>query len=79
MVNDIGTIYEEKSLMTKFADDLTLSVPVKANGFDPSSDEIADIQKWSFENSMSLNLEKTWEMVVRGENQQIPSFTDIRN
>ena len=67
MVNDIGTINEEKSLMIKFADDLTLSAPVKANGFDPSSDEIANIQKWSFENRMSLNLEKTWEMVVRGK------------
>ena len=67
MVNDIGGIYEEKSLMIKFADDLTLSAPVKANGFDPSSDEIVNIQKWSFENRMSLNLEKTWEMVVRGK------------
>ena len=45
MVNDIGTIYEEKSLMIKFADDLTLSTPVKANGFDSSSDEIVNIQK----------------------------------
>ncbi|CAB3989758.1 RNA-directed DNA polymerase from transposon BS [Paramuricea clavata] len=73
VTDDIGTIYEEKSLMTKFADDLTLSVPVKANGFDPSSDEIANIQKWSFENSMSLNLEKTWEMVVRGKtNKSLP-------
>ena len=46
---------------------------VKANGFDPSSDEIANIQKWSFENSMSLNLEKTWEKVVRGKtNKSLP-------
>ena len=77
--DNISEAFYEKSLMIKFADDSTLSAPVKANGFDPSSDEIVNIQKWSFENRMSLNLGKTWEIVVRGKNKQIPSFTDIRN
>ena len=56
MVNDIGTICKEKSLMIKFADDLTLSAPVKANGFDLPSDEIVNIQKWSFENRITRTI-----------------------
>ena len=72
MVNDINAVHNEKSLMTKFADDLILSAPVKADEFDPSSDEIVNIQEWSLENNMSLNLEKTWEMIVRGKTNKSP-------
>ena len=54
-----NTTYNEKSLIYKFADDLILSAPATADEFDTSSDEDCNIQELSFENSMSLNLQKT--------------------
>ena len=59
-------------MIAKFADDLILSAPLKADEFDPSSDEIVNIQEWSFENSMSLNQGKTWKMIVQGKTNKSP-------
>ena len=50
--------------MLKYADDLTLSVPVSAHQ-DHSFIEV-NIQHWAVRNRMKLNLTKTWEMVVHG-------------
>ncbi len=66
MVNDIKVIDPTCSLLEKFADDLTLSVPIRNNGSDGSSLEVSNIMKWAETNRMDLNLGKTWEMVLKG-------------
>lgn len=65
MVNDIRPIYPERNLLLKYADDLTLSVPVSAHQ-DSSLIEVNSIQHWAVRNRMKLNLSKIWEMVVHG-------------
>ena len=64
MVNDIRPVYPESNLLLKYADELTLSVPVSAHQ-DHSFIEVS-IQHWAVRNRMKLNLTKTWEMVVHG-------------
>ena len=65
MVNDIRPVYPEHNLLLKYADDLTLSVPVSSHQ-DHSFIEVNSNQHWAIRNSMKLNLTKTWEMVVNG-------------
>ena len=67
MVNDIKVIDPTCSLLGKFADDLTLSVPIRNGKSDISSLEVLNVKKWAEENRMKLNLNKTWEMVLRGK------------
>ena len=62
MANDIAVENPSKDLLIKFADDMTLSVPVKSNLPDSSLKEVENIVNWSKDNSMVLNLGKTWEM-----------------
>ena len=64
MVN-IRPVYPERNLLLKYADDLSLSVPVAARQ-DYSFIEVNSIQQWAVRNGMKLNLTKTWEMVVHG-------------
>ena len=63
MVNDIKTVNPINQLV-KFADDMTLEVPGNENG-DTSQAEVDSIQTWSENNRMSLNTEKTYEIIVR--------------
>ena len=63
MVDDIKTA-DPNNALVKFADDLTLGVPGNESG-DTSRSEAACLQDWAKENIMPLNLEKTYEMVVR--------------
>ena len=63
MVNDILKVSNE-SMLVKFADDITVSVPV-TDGVDHASTEVNNILEWSKHNSMTLNLDKTMEMVVK--------------
>jgi hypothetical protein len=65
MVNDINLEDPESNLLIKFADDLTVSAPVKTTG-DSAASEVRDIKGWASDNRMTLNMSKTWEMVVRG-------------
>ena len=65
MVNDMRPLYPERNLLLKYADDLTLSVPVSAHQ-DHSLIEVSSIEHWAARNRMKLNLTKTWEMVVHG-------------
>ena len=65
MVNDIRPVYPERKLLLKYADDLTLSIPVSSHQ-DHSFIEVNSIQHWAVRNRMKLNLTKTWEMVVHG-------------
>ena len=63
MVDDIKTA-DPSNALVKFADDLTLGVPGNESG-NTSRSEAACLQDWAEENRMPLNLEKTYEMVVR--------------
>ncbi len=65
MVNDIKPMDAQNNLLVKFADDITTSAPVKS-GSDSAEAEVESIQNWSEANQMTLNLSKTWEMVVHG-------------
>ena len=66
MVNDIMAVYPNKNLLVKYTDDIT----IKSNFADLSLDEVQNIQRWSIENRMTLNLKKMWEMVVRGNTKK---------
>ena len=63
MVNDIKPMNAQNNQLVKFADDITTSAPVKS-GSDSAEAEAESIQNWSEANQMTLNLSKTWEMVV---------------
>ena len=65
MVNDIRPVYPERTLLLKYADDLTLSVPVSVHQ-DHSLIGVNSIQNWAARNRMKLNFTKTWVMVVHG-------------
>ena len=60
-----------KSLLIKYAVDITLSVPVNGNLNDPSALDVESLQKWSVENKMKLNPKNTWEMVVKGRRSKV--------
>ena len=66
IVNDIMAGYPNKNLLVKYTDDIT----IRSNFADLSLDEVQNIQRWSIENRMTLNLKKTWEMVVRGNTKK---------
>ena len=70
MVNDIMAVYPNKNLLVKYTDDITLNAPIRSNFADLSLDEVQNIQRWSIENRMTLNLKKSWEMVVRGNTKK---------
>ena len=50
MVNDIKLTDATRSLLEKFADDMTLSVPIKHRESDISSLGVLNIRKWAEEN-----------------------------
>ena len=65
MVNDICLV-NSNNLMVKYADDITVSSPVN-DGNDDAHLEVESMRKWADSNRMTLNLSKTWEMLVRGK------------
>ena len=68
MVNDIMAVYPNKNLLVKYTVNITLTdAPIRSN-----LDEVQNIQRWSIESRlrMTLNLKKTWEMVVRGNTKK---------
>ena len=54
MVNDIEVENPRRDLLIKFADDMTLSAPVKSNLLDPSLKEVENIVNWSKDNGRVL-------------------------
>ena len=50
---------------------MTVSTPVKEN-CDTVSAVVGNIEKWTEANRMSLNLTKTWEMIVSGKSANSP-------
>ena len=63
MVNDIKPVISQ-TLLIKYADDITASVPVTIGFYhtDSSYQEVGNIN-----NQMKLNMKKTFEMVVKGK------------
>ncbi len=61
---DIKTVDPINQLI-KFAGDMTLEVPGNESG-DTSKVELDNIQEWTTNNRMALNMKKTYEMIVRG-------------
>ena len=71
MVNDI-TFVSPVNVLIKYADDITLSIPVKSTDYseDLVNLEVANIKHWAQENKMKLNIIKTFEMVVKGRTKK---------
>ena len=69
MVNDIKVILPNQNLLVKFADDLTLSIPVKSgvSNSNSAANEVQSIVEWTIVNRMQLNFKKTWEMLLKGK------------
>ena len=57
-----------QNLPVKFADDLTLSIPVKsgASNSNSTANEVHSIFEWTSINRIQLNFKKTWEMLLKG-------------
>ena len=73
IVNDIKLMDPQNNLLVKFADDITTSAPVKS-GSDSAEAEVGSVQNWSEANQMTLNLSKTWDMVVHcGSMKPLPA------
>jgi len=73
MVNDIKPV-NTSSLLIKYADDITVSVPIKScpGQIDPAHQEVCSIKLWADDSKMTLNFKKTFEMVVRGKTWKTP-------
>ena len=70
----LAGVNPETNLLIKFADDITLSIPIGPNLPDDSTvSEIQNIELWGSMNRMKLNL--TWELVIRGKTQKNPPET----
>ena len=65
MVNDISST-SQNTLMTKYVDDITCSIPVEPNVNYIASEEVDNIKVWAEENLMKLYLSKTTELVIKG-------------
>ena len=68
MVNDIKLV-DSNNGISKYADDITISVPVRKNS-DTALTEVKNLESWAANNRMSLNLPKTWEMLLRSRTTQ---------
>ena len=56
-INDIKAVNTNKNLLVKFADDITVSLPIEANvGLDESETEVLSFIEWSENNCMKVNL-----------------------
>ena len=64
MISDIKP-GSPSSLLVKFADDITVSIPVHAEDSNIAESEVRSIMKWAEKNQMTLNLNKTWEMLLK--------------
>ena len=70
MVNDIKSTNPINELC-KFADDITVEVP----GYDDDdigTAEVENMKLWSDKNRMALNMDKTYELIVRGKTSTPP-------
>ena len=71
MVDDIKPKQPETNVLVKFADDMTVSAPVKSNS-DFATMEVRNIENWARRNRLTLNLSKTSEMLLSGGTSKPP-------
>lgn len=71
MINDIKPV-SPSSLLVKFADDITVSIPVRAEDSNIAESEVNSIMEWAEKNQMTLNLNKTWEMLLKSSSLKVP-------
>ena len=72
-INDIKAVNTNKNLLVKFADDITVSLPIEANvGLDESETEVLSFIEWSENNCMKVNSTKTWELLLWGKTTSTP-------
>ena len=63
-IKEIKAVHTNKNILVKFADDITVSLPIEANvGLDEFETEVLSFIEWSENNCMKLNLTKTWELL----------------
>ena len=67
MVNDIQLADPRRNLMVKFADDITISIPVSKGSTGATINEVNSMKHWAASNRMTLNISKTWEMLIYGK------------
>ena len=70
MVNDTAAVSPMNNLLVKYADDITISVPVRQST-DTAAAEVEFMKKWADINEMSLNFTKTWEMCMHGKTTKL--------
>ena len=71
MVNKIKTVNPSSNLSVKYADDISLSIPVGAKLSQAYSEiRLKSIMEWAKNNRMCLNLRKRWEMLMKGESEK---------
>ena len=71
IVGDIKPKQLEINKLIKFADDMTVSAPVRSKK-DHSMEEMKYIENWAARNRMTLNLSKTWKMLLSGGTSKPP-------
>jgi len=72
-INDIKAVNTNMNMLVKFADDITVSLPIETNvGFDESETEVPSFIEWSENNCMKVNLTKTWELLLLGKTTRTP-------
>ena len=73
LINDIKAVDTNKNLLVKFANDITVSLPIEANvGLDESETEVLSFLEWSEINCMKVNLTETRELLLRGRTARTP-------
>jgi len=71
MINDRKPV-SSSSLLVKYADDITISIAVRKEDSNIAEPELISIMKWAEKNQMTLNLSKTWEMLVKSRSPKVP-------
>ena len=55
-----------------YADEITVSIPVRAEDSNIAESEVNSIMEWAEKNQMTLNLNKTWEMLLKSSSLKVP-------
>ena len=74
--------YDSNTLVTKYADDVTIVIPVKKENFDDLttlSAEIDNFKRWCEENKMTINMNKTKVLNINVTNNTLPSVSNMDN
>ena len=71
MINDIKPA-SPSSLLVKSADDITVSIPVRAEDSIIAESEVSSIMEWTEKNQMTLDLKKNMEMLLKNGSLKVP-------